>query len=184
MYFKSQLLKDDWDDWEYLPTQDDVYSTFWVGTSTEDQEQANKRIPHLISIPAAKRFVSVEPMLGPVDLTQFVWTDINDNIVQSSENKIDCVICGGESGQQATALHPNQVRALRDQCSAAGIPFFFKQWGEWMTTEDAIFRGEKFVKQIARKRMHTFEDGIRMVRAGKKNAGRLLDGKEHLGWPV
>lgn len=182
MYHKSQLLKDDWDDWEYQATQNDVYRTFWVGTSIEDQDQANRRIPHLLSIPVNKRFVSIEPMLDPVDLTQFVWTDINDNIIKSGENKLDWVICGGESGQQARPVHPSHLRSLRDQCCAAGIPFFFKQWGEWMTPEDAIMKGKSFVKQIAGNKRHIHEDGTIMIRSGKKNAGRLLDGKEHLEW--
>ena len=184
MYFKAQILKEDWDDWEHWPTRNDVYKTFWVGTSVEDQEQADKRIPYLISIPAAKRFVSIEPMLGPVDITQFVWTDINNNIIKSDMNKLDWIICGGESGLNARPLHPGWVRTLRDQCRAAGVPFFFKQQGEWMTTHDAIKKGRTFVKKIATNKTHIFEDDIRMVRAGKKHAGRLLDGKEHLEWPT
>ena len=184
MHHKSQLLKDDWDDWEHEATKNDIYKTFWIGTTVENQEQADERIPYLISTPAAKRFISIEPMLGPVDLTQFVWTDINDNIVKSSENKLDWVICGGESGQQARSVHPGHVRILRDQCSAAGIPFFFKQWGEWMAPEDAIMKGKSFVKQIARNKRHIFEDGTIMIRSGKKNAGRLLDRKEHLEGPT
>jgi len=122
-------------------------NNIWQGVTAENQEQANKRIPVLISIPAAKRFVSVEPMLGPVDLTKIpakCWGEEYDDLYNglslssldggkdtSTPWHLDWVICGGESGPKARPMHPDWVRSVRDQCAAAGTPFFFKQWGEW-----------------------------------------------------
>lgn len=111
----------------------------WLGVTAENQEQADKRIPILLQIPAAVRFVSVEPMLGPVDLRNLKYDgDILDAMAgeylstDGSEayvpwNKLDWVICGGESGPRARPMHPDWVRSLRDQCVGAGVPFFFKQ---------------------------------------------------------
>lgn len=90
----------------------------WIGVTVENQEQADARIPFLVRIPAAVRFVSVEPMLGPVDLRD--WP----------EPRISWVICGGETGHGAPMLQAPWVRYLRDQCRAAGTAFWFKQWGE------------------------------------------------------
>lgn len=86
----------------------------WLGTTVENQEEADRRIPHLRAAPARVRFLSVEPMLGPVrpELDGIHW-----------------VICGGESGPGARPMDPNWARSLRDQCQAAGVPFFMKQMG-------------------------------------------------------
>lgn len=89
----------------------------WLGTTAENQAMANRRLPYLLEIPAVVRFISVEPMIGPVDLTK----------IMSIENRLDWVICGGESGSNARPMHPNWVRDLRDQCKSANVPFFFKQ---------------------------------------------------------
>lgn len=89
----------------------------WLGVSAENQKTANKRIPYLLSIPAAVRFLSCEPLLGPIDLKK------------ASFENVDWVIIGGESGPGARPLHPDWVLSLRDQCQASKIPFFFKQWG-------------------------------------------------------
>ncbi len=88
----------------------------WLGVSVEDQQRAEERIPDLLATPAAVRFLSVEPLLGPVALRDLM-------------DKIDWVIVGGESGPGARPMHPDWVRSIRDQCQAAGVPFFFKQWG-------------------------------------------------------
>jgi protein gp37 len=117
----------------------------WIGVTAENQEQADKRIPLLLQIPAAKRFVSVEPMLGPVDLTDVpvpqavdnrgfsinALTDYDDEHFFNKHPKLDWVICGGESGPEARPVHPDWIRSLRDQCVRAEVPFLFKQWGEW-----------------------------------------------------
>lgn len=113
----------------------------WLGVTTENQQRADERIPILLQIPAAVRFVSVEPMLGPVDLTRIVYDrqTVIDAIrglhgwplPHTDGPKLDWVICGGETGPGARPIHPDWVRSLRDQCQAAGTPFFFKSWGEW-----------------------------------------------------
>lgn len=126
----------------------------WLGVSAEDQVRADERIPELLATPAAVRFVSAEPLLGPMDLGKFMWpvhprwpaqyrsaaealaagasvTYHRQALVWAGRSFIDWVIVGGESGQGARPMHPQWVRSLRDQCAAAGTAFFFKQWGEW-----------------------------------------------------
>lgn len=90
----------------------------WIGVSVEDQKWADIRIPALLGTPAAVRWLSCEPLLGPVDL--FGW-----------RNGLDWVVGGGESGPKARPMDPAWARLLRDRCVDAGVPFFFKQWGEW-----------------------------------------------------
>ncbi len=103
----------------------------WIGTTVEDQERADERIPALLKIPAVVRFLSCEPLLGPVDLK--LDFDLISDIATANPNptRIHWVICGGESGKDARPMHPDWARSLRDQCAAAGVPFLFKQWGEW-----------------------------------------------------
>jgi protein gp37 len=88
----------------------------WLGTTVENNDYA-WRADMLRETPAAVRFLSIEPMLGPVDKVSF--------------EGIDWVIVGGESGHDARPMHPKWVADVRDRCVAARIPFFFKQWGEW-----------------------------------------------------
>ena len=103
----------------------------WLGVTAENQEQADKRIPVLLSTPAAKRFVSIEPMLGPVDLHNLGWGPHGGAVAwQNKEGrKLDWVIIGGESGPGARPMQADWARSVRDQCQAAGVPFLFKQWG-------------------------------------------------------
>lgn len=89
----------------------------WIGTSVEDQRRADERIPELLTLPAPVRFLSCEPLLGPVDLTRYL------------PEGIDWVISGGESGAQARPMDMDWPRVLRDQCVQAGVPYFFKQVG-------------------------------------------------------
>jgi protein gp37 len=137
------------------------------GVSVEDQPTADERIPLLLETPAAIRFVSYEPALGPVDATPFLSTQ---HSALSTDPKLDWIIAGGESGPRARPPHPDWFRAVRDQCTAAGVPFFFKQWGEWAPpiAEDGVPPGAV--------------EG-RLYRVGKKAAGRLLDGREHSEYP-
>jgi protein gp37 len=103
----------------------------WLGTSVEDQAAADLRIRHLLRCPAAVRWLSVEPMIGPVDLRKRAATGLagfGNTALWASP--IGWVVCGGESGPGARPMHPDWARSLRDQCQAAGVPFFFKQWGE------------------------------------------------------
>lgn len=174
-----------WDTLEQLP------ANIWIGTSVENQEQAEKRIPELLRIPAAVRFLSCEPLLGPIDF---------DNVIPGGISAVDgpyvpgihWVIAGGESGPNARPMRPDWARSLRDQCKAAGVPFFFKQWGEWIPYEC----GEGYVwkaqnGEIFSQDGETFQDkGIKLYnnklgfrKIGKHAAGSLLDGVEHKEFP-
>lgn len=109
----------------------------WMGVSIENQENADKRVPKMLMAPVWHRFVSVAPMLGPVDLEPYLqYPPFHENFKmtwnESDFEGIELVICEGESGTGARPMHPEWVRALRDQCVEAHVPFFFKQWGRWM----------------------------------------------------
>lgn len=97
----------------------------WIGTTVEDQQRADERIPALLTIPARVRFLSCEPLLEPVSLPTFYSSDGTSGFVPG----ISWVICGGESGHGARPMHPDWARSLRDQCQAAGAAFFMKQMG-------------------------------------------------------
>ncbi|MBB5443640.1 MULTISPECIES: phage Gp37/Gp68 family protein [unclassified Paraburkholderia] len=106
----------------------------WIGVSVEDQKRADERIPKLLQVPAVVRWISAEPLLGPVDLTSIQWGGIGTSMLQGwtgQEDGLHWVVAGGESGPGARPMHPDWARSLRDQCAAAGVPFLFKQWGEW-----------------------------------------------------
>lgn len=103
----------------------------WLGTSISDQSSADLRIPQLLACPAAIRFVSAEPLLGPVDARPYMPNELWNNLPSWKQPEIDWVIVGGESGPHARPMHPDWARSLRDQCVAAGVAFFMKQWGEW-----------------------------------------------------
>lgn len=107
-------------------------SNVWIGTTVEDQARADQRIPELLKIPVKVRFLSCEPLLGPLEFSDV--TNRADAIQQLGKKALDgihWVICGGESGPNARPMHPDWARSLRDQCAAASVPFLFKQWGEW-----------------------------------------------------
>lgn len=110
----------------------DMESTdhIWWGVTVENQQAADERIPHLLRVPG-KRFLSVEPMLGPICMWWYGWKVSAWHRfgleIQRDENPIHAVILGGESGRNARPMHPDWVRSVRDQCAAAGVPFFFKQ---------------------------------------------------------
>lgn len=145
----------------------------WIGWTAENQARADERTPHGLKIPAVVRFVSVEPMLGPVVLFRgFHVIDRFRGIVLGGRG-IHWVICGGESGPQARPMHPDWARSLRDQCAAAKVPFFFKQWGEWAPAGTRIVEGKEMVMM----------GGEAFYRVGKRAAGRLLDGCEHNEFP-
>lgn len=107
----------------------------WLGVTAENQAQADKRIPILLKIPAAVRWVSCEPLLGPINLGRLVWfrEGFDPPWFQQQfyrRRRIDWVVCGAETGPGARPCDPEWVRSLRDQCQAAGVPFFFKRWSD------------------------------------------------------
>ena len=176
-----------------------------LGVSIENQKTADERIPILLRTPAAYRFVSYEPALGSVNLQTIILKkkkrgpDVSINALygwhggaDSDRTRIDLVITGGESGPNARPMHPDWARSVRDQCAVAGVPFFFKQWGEWhpeplgfseqrqaepkhlcWVTPDGRFSDIGIGKKE--------DDSLLMYRVGKKKAGRFLDGQEHNG---
>ena len=182
----------------------------WLGVSVEDQARADERIPDLLATPAAVRFLSCEPLLGPLDLTcvdlaqaeareaepsgletvdaltgiHFDGEGEVPGIYGSPDPKIDWVIAGGESGPKARPMHPDWARSLRDQCAAAGVAFHFKQWGEWIDFQhlDCTFWNSRTDAQ--RKAIpQQFLNGKAVNKVGKKRAGRVLDGVTHDGLP-
>ena len=196
----------------------------WLGVSVEDQPTADARIPLLLQTPAAVRFISAEPLLGPVDLAALNaaaldratrigggdpldegWSytcletgdlyfggpgDISDG--PTRDTRIDWIIVGGESGPNARSMHPDWPRSLRDQCAKSGVPFFFKQWGEWgpyrndqnqygspaLVQTEAGYKKRCAHVQVAPDGMYAY-----MQRVGKKAAGHLLDGVAHHAFP-
>ncbi len=170
--------------------KDGMPANVWLGATVVNQEEADRDIPKLLAVPARVRFLSIEPMLGPICIERA--TD------QADEGTIDWVIAGGESGPSARPVHPDWLRALRDECEAFGVPFIFKQFGEWRPPME----GEKFNTAMGRAQkvpafivapegtVHCFENertasgGKVMLRVGKKLAGRRLDGLTHDGFPV
>lgn len=183
-----------------------IQPNVWLGVTAENQKQADKRIPVLIQIPAAVRFVSVEPMLEAVDLLNddylggCIYCEIcleeSPKTCIERDAKLDWVICGGESGPNARPMHPDWARNLRDQCQAAGVPFFFKQWGEWLPNmqeygcyqENANYNSrhihiDKEGRDITGLYgLHGEGDAV-LCRVGKKSAGDLLDGKQYHEFP-
>jgi protein gp37 len=173
-----QLIKNTpWLDWLLLtkrpqnilkkvPWTNDWPANIWIGTTVEDQKRADERLPILLQIPAQCRFLSCEPLLGPVDLT--AWTIDRAKKLYP----IDWVIAGGESGPGARVMLPGWARQLRDQCQASSVPFHFKQWGHWAPV--AMPKEEK--KGIRKFWDDVLGFDIFMEAKGKKIAGRRLDG--------
>lgn len=156
----------------------------WLGISAERQQEADERIPHLLATPAAFRFVSAEPLLGPIDMSRVNTCAATGGYSTTQFIALDWIIVGGESGDGARPMHPNWARSLRDQCLVADVPFFFKQWGEYapMPIEHPIERGTVKVRGC-RRRAVDMGNGFAMVKFGKKAAGRTLDGVKHDAWP-
>jgi len=157
--------------------------------TTENQKHADIRIPLLLQSPFIIRGISVEPMIGPVDLgkylPQLVYNPGCKTPMIETFMVLGWVICGGESGAGARPMHPDWVRSLKDQCISAGVPFFFKQWGAW-TGEEGWYLQDKFGanhRSMIVDRDSNDSVGVSMGRIGKKKTGRLLDGKEWNQFP-
>lgn len=189
----------------------------WLGVSVESQEYADERIPHLLRTPAAVRFLSMEPLLGPVDLSRYLepteanpcincgwegarcidndafrWSERGDLMcpecgytcgASAAEDGIGWVILGGESGPKARPMHPDWARSIRDQCQAAGIPYFHKHNGAWVPADVVRSNPLMFVHPNGESSADPWTldpdgDGvIGMHFVGKKAAGRMLDGR-------
>jgi len=190
-------------------------SNVWLGASIEDQKRADERIPHLLNTPAAVRFLSCEPLLGPIDLDH-LWTPTHRfsaligqtcervpagtlgsknglRVIDPFGPRLDWIIVGGESGPRARPMHPDWARSIRDQCQAAGVAFFFKQWGEWCRFENHHYFVSAWRKRWANV-SPTGEveydpcgisdfDPDAMIRVGKRTAGRQLDGRTWNEYP-
>lgn len=203
-------------------TKDWPLPNVWLGVSAENQKTADERIPLLLDTPAAIRFVSCEPMLGQIDLRPYLWASCSfdnpstfpmmngprRNEAIAPAGLLHWVICGGESGPYARPLHPDWARGLRDQCADAGVPFFFKQWGEWLQVGQTLpgygkIHGATAVKP-GRMKLHysgtpkqgpkyafaesgvefsSTDDGLLTFHVGKSAAGDILDGTQHHAWP-
>jgi protein gp37 len=140
----------------------------WLGATIENQTWAEKRLPILLKHPAKVRFLSCEPLLGPLDLTP--WID------PKRFHAIDWVIAGGESGHHARPMHPDWPKNLMKQCVDAAISFHFKQWGHWVPEEQG---GNCRAEEIRLKDSWP----VRMARLSKKDAGRILEGTTWDGVP-
>lgn len=178
------------------------FPNLWLGVTAETQETADQRIPILLQTPAAIRFLSVEPMLGAVNLKGKLGCSYSgpmgchspcdpcEDFPDCSNHLLDWVIAGGETGPGARPMHPEWVRSLRDQCQAAEVPFLFKQWGVWAQfydrdRDDPDWRNcpecpppnERYVNLSGGHGFHG-ERVVAMRRVGKKAAGCLLEGIE------
>ena len=153
-----------------------------LGVTVENQEMADQRIPILLDTPAAKRFVSIEPALSEVDLTPWLFDGCNKDGPagygprEYPTGALDLCILGGETGPGARPMHPDWARKCRDDCEAAGVPFMFKHWGEWLPAGQTG-NGYGPMPNVP---VHDFGDAL-TARFGRKAAGRLLDGREHNG---
>jgi protein gp37 len=189
----------------------------WLGVSAERQKEGEERIPLLLQTPAAVRFVSAEPLIGPLDLMMLktgdrvydalqgcIGTSVGDGEYDGGQPcpKLDWVIVGGESGKGARPMSPAWAKLLRDECDASGVPFFFKQWGEWaphkveaggdlggdvragrVTIVHPSGRDEVELLRESDGRRQTEKGSRYMARVGKKKSGRLLDGREWNEFP-
>lgn len=144
-----------------------IMPNVWMGVTVEDQEQADERIPHLLRCPASQRFVSCEPLIGPVDIQSACMIDYQHSLLPGNDSRpmIKWVICGGESGPGARPMNPEWARSLRDQAMAAGVPFFFKQWG------DKTGAGRPLTHSAGRE-------------FSEKRGGDVLDGRQWHQWPT
>ncbi len=175
----------------------------WIGATVANQAEVNRDVPKLLATPARVRFLSVEPMLGRIDLEAIPFgppctgcgLPVHLDVLTGSTSclhacdgpqftGIDWVICGGESGPHARPMHPDWARSLRDQCAAAGVPFLFKQWGEWLPPYAGGVPHKYMIGSGLADLPVTKCENAMMTRVGKKAAGRLLDGRTHDEFPA
>jgi protein gp37 len=189
-------LAGDWSKWP-LPN-------VWHGVSVENQLTADERIPWLLDTPSVVRFLSCEPLLGPIDLTKISCASVDPDSrgitlcaltggrKSSTPWHINWVICGGESGPDARPMHPDWARDLRDQCTDAFVPFFFKQWGEWgagsylMTTGEPSFRQFDSFNQWVNKASTWVNGGLCLDKTGRvlKSGADFMRASDEGAFPV
>lgn len=154
-----------------------------TGTSPVDQPTADTLVPQLLRLPG-RHFLSMEPLLGPVDLRAVPIVQKYEDGCSSitgpfsgwTVGTLDWIIVGGESGGKARPMHPDWARFLRDQAAEHGVPFMFKQWGRWVPPRQGV--------RCGREPMTALDNRTAMYAVGKKRAGRRLDGKTHDGFPA
>lgn len=185
----------------------------WLGATVVNQAEVDRDFPKLLRTPAAVRFLSVEPMLGPITLPSMrcdhgslpgpggaggvVCPDCDGHSSRGANGcpRLHWVICGGESGPKARPMHPDWAPSLRDQCAAAGVPFLFKQWGEWAPGSGFSLQPRGYIDYAGRfvdvdagqdfpKGAESSDRWAAVHRAGKKIAGRLLVGRKHDEFPA
>ena len=158
-----------------LPKNYDYPPNLWLGTSVENQDAADKRIRYLLEHErAAVRFLSCEPLLGPVDIRKHLQPAANGA-------KIDWVITGGEAGGHSRPMNPLWAKSLIEQCQDTGTPVFYKQWGDYVPLKRVSGDGKTY------RTIPVFKangDEIPMARVGKKAAGRVILGREWSEFPV
>jgi protein gp37 len=178
------------------------YANVWLGVSVENQTQANARIPILLGTAAAYRYLSCEPLVGPVLLPWEALTPMfaadDPRYYQPGGRGVDWVIVGGESGHGARPMHPDWARDLRDHCTSAGVAYLFKQWGEyapisWREAAQAEKpkpsltinrKGESVFTQVGHVCGFREADDVCMEKQGKGASGRLLDGRTWDEFPM
>ena len=175
------LLPDDWGE---------GYPNVWLGCSAENQQRLALVGRYLQAIPAAVRFLSCEPLLEEIDIEPYLRCEdcgysrsdmalhMDHHLCRYPDRVLDWVIVGGESGPGARPMNPSWARIIVNACEEAGTPVFFKQWGEWVQPADIE------VPMRIKWPTHTFPDGSRVRRTGKKIAGRKLHGRTYDGIPT
>jgi protein gp37 len=157
------------------------YSNVWFGYSPSSQTELDRNVPKLLRIPAQVHFLSFEPLLEQLDLSPHLWARVWGRAVPRrklpNEPSISWVIVGGESGLKARAMHPDWVRKIRDDCVAAGVAFFFKQWGQFVPGCDPRAQGYSSEHENCVHRWDDTELGYSVRVKSKREAGRELDGR-------
>lgn len=221
-YIEEVIASGRWLLWKHPQFGHDIFDPFaaqwhimmrkvWLGVSAEDQRRADERVPDLLATPAGVRFVSAEPLLGPIDFNRIPMPQDEDRECSALYGheiagmvgnaigwipQLDWIIVGGEAGRGARPMHPDWARQIRDQCAKAGTKFFFKQWGDWrsgIVARDGDLgrfavhwshnQGRWSYFDYGPRQLMMFGSDARMTLVGKKAAGRRLDGVEHNAMP-
>lgn len=165
------------------------WPNLWIGATVVSQAEAVRDVPKLLALAAKVRFLSIEPLLEPINLRALQMTEeVQLNALTGFFARggqpttflpytVDWVIAGGESGAHARPMSPAWIRSLREQCKGSRTPFLFKQWGEWAPPDTLEDAGPL-------RPAHTYVDGYYVIRAGRKAAGRTLDQKVHTEFPA